>query len=125
MTHNDDARRRAAKLIADKYIRDPNAPSAAEVAQLRKAEPMSRSEQWWLDLPGSKIAPKEFDELMRNSVELLKGANDPRLLHITAYMRHQKAKADFGMKARRAEFAEEEPVPVPPASFRHPFMRRF
>ena len=121
MTHNDDARRRAAKLIADKYIRDPNAPSAAEV---RKAEPMSRSEQWWLDLPGSKIAPKEFDELMRNSVELLKGANDPRLGHIAAYMQHQKAKADLGMKARRAEFSEEEPAPVPPALPRRR-LRRF
>jgi hypothetical protein len=46
MTLNDDARKKAAKILADKYVlpdgSSPTAPGAAEkIVQLRQAEPMS------------------------------------------------------------------------------------
>jgi putative DNA primase/helicase len=45
---NEDARKKAAKLLADKYVRrdggDPDAPGAAEVVQLYEPEPMTKQE---------------------------------------------------------------------------------
>jgi hypothetical protein len=78
--------------------------------------------QWWLDLPDSKIIPTEFDELMRGAVNILKGKDDPRIGHIIGYMQHQQA---TGKKARRAEFAEEDPAPIPPTPLLSRRYRRF
>jgi hypothetical protein len=83
---------------------------------------MSGSKQWWPDLPDSKITPKEFDELMRDAVNTLKGKDDPRIGNIIAYMQHQQA---TGKKARRAEFAEEDPAPIPPTPLSRRSFRRF
>ena len=62
-------------------------------------------DEWLARSKDNRIA---FDDLMRNSVELLKGPNDPRTDFIIAYTQRQKAKVDQGRKPKRSEFVEEE-----------------
>ena len=47
------------------------------------------------------------DEIMRNSLEKLKGADDPRLKLITTYMQQYKAKINVGRKPKRSEVDEQ------------------
>ena len=46
------------------------------------------------------------DEIMRNSVEELKGPHDPPIKLITTYMQQYKAKIDVGRKPKRSEVDE-------------------
>src|SRR5262249_339875 len=57
-------------------------------------------DEWLARNKDNRIA---FDDLMRNSVELLKGPNDPRTDFIVGYTQRQKAKVDhFGSSIIRS-----------------------
>jgi hypothetical protein len=64
MTLNDEARKQAAKALADKYIPDPKAPSSAKVVPLREVEPMPHEEveEEILRLAGLPDPSLEFDD---------------------------------------------------------------
>ena len=53
----------------------------------------------------TKKAIGEFDYLMRNSVEVLKGPDDPCIDEITAYMREYVRRCE---KAKRGHVSDEE-----------------
>ena len=61
-----------------------------------------------------KISPmKAFDYLMRHSVEILEGPDDPRVDEIAAYMRKQKARVDQGKKMKPSHSVDEAIVNSP------------
>jgi hypothetical protein len=65
---------------------------------------------------------RAFEDLMRNSVNVLKGSDDPRIWQIIAYMRQHLARA---RKANRSETADESLLSgaVAPAPLRGTYRR--
>jgi hypothetical protein len=72
-----------------------------------------------------KISPiKAFDYLMRNSVAILEGPDDPRVDEIAAYMRKQKARVDQGKKMKPSHSVDEAVFNLPPPLKRGAGFRR-
>jgi len=66
-----------------------------------------------------------LEGVMRNSVEILRGPNDPLTEIIAAYMRGYKAQIEMGRKVKRSEFSEEDIITAVAPPTRRQLLRRF
>ena len=74
---------------------------------------------------GADLGVRAFDHLMRNSVSILQGRDDPLINDMTAYMRWvqaRRAKAERGEIVDEAVFDASKKMPSPPLS-RHGYRR--
>jgi hypothetical protein len=116
MTLNDDARKKAAKILADKYVlpdgSSPTAPGAAEkIVQLRQAEPMSQEEvedemKRLAALPNPSL---EYDD----GVERLKARSGYKKSTLEALI-EEKREREFPALGSPAAYSPDRPLATEP-----------